>query len=523
MATAGIEESVSMSGDSESALMSILMSEQIVPGSEPSYQLCKDIYLYHPLGAKMAEAPIQMAQSQPRKITIQNKNGPGAPDEVVQEFQRVWEELRCDANILNLKRLSRVYGLSSLALGCEGQKSNELLDMSKIWDLPIFFNVFDPLNMSGSVFNNQRPNTADFNQVTRVICSGETYHRSRYRVAMNEEPIYIAYTDSGFGYTGRSVYQRALFPLKSFIKTMIADDMIATKNGLLVAKFKTPGSVPNKLMDAVARIKRILLKAAHVWQVTQIGIDEDIATLNMQGVDTAGTFARDNILKNAATAGNMPAKLLQNETMVGGMAEGTEDAKIISKYIDGVRVDMKPDYDWCDNITQFRAWMNPNFYKLIQSRYPEQYKNKTHDAAFSEWRRSFGATWPSMLVEPESEAIKAEEVKLEGVIALLNSYLPHMDPESKTKLLQWGAECFGENANLFPYKIELDWEVLQEHLEDQEAQQQENEAAMAAGGDGGGKKFPKFDSVKRMETRQQVARMRNLSENLGRALLEHKT
>src|SRR6185437_1609743 len=321
----------------KSALMRIFMADDIVPGANPSYELCKEILLYHPIGAKMAEAPIKMAQSQPRVITVQ-----GAPKEVVDQFLAVAVELRVEANILNLRRLSRVYGVASLVMGCKDVPANKPLDMKELHKLPIYFNVFDPLNMSGSVIMNQVPNTPEFNQVTAVTVSGETYHRSRYRVAMNEEPIYIAYTDSGFGFTGRSVYQRALFPLKSFIKTMIADDMIATKNGLLVGKMKSPGSVVNKVMQAVAAVKRLLLKAARVGQVVTIDPTEEIAALNMQNVDGAGTFARDNILKNAATAADMPAKLLQNETMIGGMAEGTEDAKNIAKYIDGVRIDLKP-------------------------------------------------------------------------------------------------------------------------------------------------------------------------------------
>src|SRR6185437_5617971 len=108
-------------------------------------------------------------------------------------------------------RLSRVYGVSALVIGSEGTPTERPLEMTDLWKLPIYFNVFDPLNISGSVIMNQVPNTPGFNQVTRVVAAGKTYHRSRYRIAMNEEPIYIAYTDSGFGFTGRSVYQRALY------------------------------------------------------------------------------------------------------------------------------------------------------------------------------------------------------------------------------------------------------------------------------------------------------------------------
>lgn len=496
MATAAITEPNGPASDDEwkkSALMRILMSNDIEPGKQPSYEMCKEIFLFHPLGAKMAEAPIRMAQSQPRAITVQ-----GAPKDVVEEFERVSTELRVDSNILNLRRLARMYGVSALVIGCQGVPSEKPLDMTKLWELPIYFNVFDPLNIAGSVIMNQVPNTPGFNQVTQVVAAGQTYHRSRYRIATNEGPIYIAYTDSGFGFTGRSVYQRALYPLKSFIKTMIADDMIATKNGLLVQKLQSPGSVVNKIMQAAAAMKRLLLKAAHVGQVMTVGINEDVATLNMQNVDGAGTFARGNILKNAATAGDMPAKLLENETMIGGMAEGTEDAKQIAKYIDGVRVDLKPDYDWFDNIVRYRAWMAPAFYKRIQELYPEQYESVTHEAAFMEWCRSFAATWPSFLIEPESENVKFDSVRLEATVAVLQTGLPELSPANKARLWQWAADNFGENKRLFAYKLELD---MDEQCEYYAAQQQNAQKAQQEGpGDTEevgpeAKKFGRFDST----------------------------
>ena len=41
---------------------------------------------------------------------------------------------------------------------------------------------------------------------------GQQYHPSRARICLNEMPVYLGYTNSAFGYVGRSVYQRALFP-----------------------------------------------------------------------------------------------------------------------------------------------------------------------------------------------------------------------------------------------------------------------------------------------------------------------
>lgn len=64
-------------------LTSILMSDDIQVGSSPSYELCKLIYLFHPLGMKMAETPINIAMSQGRELVVQD-----APDEVIDEFEQ---------------------------------------------------------------------------------------------------------------------------------------------------------------------------------------------------------------------------------------------------------------------------------------------------------------------------------------------------------------------------------------------------------------------------------------------------
>ena len=53
------------------AIQEILLCGDLQPGEEPSYQVCKLLYLYHPIGKKMVDAPIMMAQCQPRTINIQ--------------------------------------------------------------------------------------------------------------------------------------------------------------------------------------------------------------------------------------------------------------------------------------------------------------------------------------------------------------------------------------------------------------------------------------------------------------------
>ena len=76
------------------AIRQMLDSDEIQVGSAPSYELAKAIYLYHPLGRKMAEGPVMLAQSQRRRITVGE-----APPEVAKQFETEWKRLRADKHI----------------------------------------------------------------------------------------------------------------------------------------------------------------------------------------------------------------------------------------------------------------------------------------------------------------------------------------------------------------------------------------------------------------------------------------
>ena len=442
-------------------LTSILMADDIQVGSSPSYELCKLIYLFHPLGMKMAETPISIAMSQGRERIVQD-----APPEVVEEFDRQWKEIKADYYIQDLMRLSRVYGISSLVIGIGDIKSNEPLKLDNLWREKVWFTVLDPLNTSGSLVLNQNPTDPTFNKPVTVRTNGEVFHPTKFCVMMNESPVYIAYTSSAFGFVGRSVYQRALFPLKSFVRSMLANDMIQTKLGVLIAKQKSPGSVIDRTVGILAGIKRAFVKEAQTGQVISIDTTEDIQTLNMMNVDNAGTYSRTNIIKDIASAAEMPAKLLDNETLVSGFGEGSEDAKNIAKYIDKVRKDMEPAYEFAERVAMYKAW-NPEFYKLIQQQYPDGYGSRSYEDAFSEWRDNYTVKWPSLLTEPESETIKVEETKLNATVAVLQTLLAELDPDNKARAIQWALDNIADNKQMFPHELELDVDALTDYIESQ--------------------------------------------------------
>jgi hypothetical protein len=440
-------------------LSRILEDDSIEPGSPAGYELCKLIYLYHPLGGKMVDRPIKLAMSESRVVHVTR----GPERRLREAFEREWKALKADQIIANVARQARIYGVGATVMLIDGEETNSVSNSTTLYKKSLTFNVLDPLNTAGSVVLNQDPNSDNFQKVVSVTSAGQPYHQSRCCVMMNEAPIYLAYTSSAFGFSGRSVYQRALYPLKSFIQSMRADDMVTVKVGLLVAFVQAAGSIVNNAMQKLAGIKRWMLKRGKNGDVLQVGANDRIESLDLQNLEKPLDTARKHILENIAAAADMPALLLNNETFANGFGEGKEDAKYIAQYIDDVRSDLQPLYDFFIRIVQYRAW-SPEFFEALTNDLPE-YKKTTWATAFNSWVNNFDYVWPSSLKEPESEKVKVDETRFKAITEMLTVLLPQLtsDPQNRATLIKWACENANMNENLFADRLELDYELLEKN------------------------------------------------------------
>lgn len=444
------------------ALTDLLLCDDIQPGSAPSYQIAKTIYTYHPLGAKMAEKPVVIAQSQQREIEI-----PGGPEEdLIDAFRKEWDRLGgtgATTIIRNVKTLSRVYGIASVVMVCPEVPTDQPIPLEDLWKHDLYFNIADPLNTAGSLVLNQDPNAPDFLRPRQLTVAGKSYHPSRALVMCNEQPIYIDWSNSAFGFVGRSVYQRALFPLKSYVQSMITDDMVTQKAGLLIAKIQSPGSIVDQRARSFFGFRRESIKGARTGNVLSIGTQEEIESLDMKNLREAAEFARNNILKNIASADNMPASMLNDETLAEGFGEGSEDAKQIATYIDGQRLEMTPAYLWFDAIVMHRAW-NPEFYESMQRKYPAELGDVPYETAFYGWKNAFKATWPNLLTEPDSEKVKVDDVIMKAGIATVEVMAPLCDPENKALLAGWLSDVVNARTLMFSAPLNLDLEAIASYV-----------------------------------------------------------
>ena len=443
-----------------SPLMDFLQADAIEPGSPVGYQTCKAIFEFHPLAAKIIEKPIVLALSKPRILAMDTQ----PKDMLVKAFQDEWNSLDATNIIRDVTFLKRVYGVAAVVYGGDDIPTDISIDPWKLPDIKnLYFNKLDPLNLAGSTVTNQNPNAPDFQKPLQYItAAGQPYHPSRSCIVFNNTPIYLSFQPSGFGFTGRSVFQRALYPLKSFVQSMVTDDLVTFKAGLLIVKQKQSGSIVNRLMQTAAGIKRSYLQQGVTGNVLSIDIDEDIEAIDLANCDTAMTTARDNIVANIAAATETPAILLKDEAFTNAFAEGTEDSKAIAQYVTGLRNDMHSLFVFFDKIVMHRAW-NKQFFEAVQAKYPEMYAGKTYEEAFYEWKDSFRPTWENLIEETPSEKVKTEEVKLKGITEILRTILPVVNPENRARAIQWAQDNLSEMPDMFKSNMQLDIEEIMDY------------------------------------------------------------
>ncbi|WP_337049969.1 anti-CBASS protein Acb1 family protein [Serratia fonticola] len=436
----------------------LMENDSIEPGDHAGYELCKQLWEFHPLGGKLVEKPITMALFKPRTNTVE-----GDEDKrLVTAFEDAWKRLDVTAKISNLFFVTRCYGAAVLAIGNrkDGSKTDAALELWGLEEDDVFINIFDPLNAAGSMGTTQDPNTAEFQQPNRHIrVAGETWHPSRTLRLFNGAPIYLSFQSSAFGYTGRSVFQRVVYPMKSFLQTMVTDNMVSNKAGVLVAKISQKNSVASAISAFALKVKRGMLKVSATENVISIGDGDSIESLDLQNVDKALTVSRDNIISNIAAGSDIPANLIKDEAFAIGFSDGTEDSKSVAQYIDSVRQKIDPVILFFERIVQHIAWSEA-FFVTMQTDYPELYAGKSYKEVFYQWQQTFTSEWPPLMESPPETVQKSEGEVVKQVVELFNALAPRLDPANAATLVECIAEAVNRLSAFKDSPLVLDYEVL---------------------------------------------------------------
>lgn len=441
-----------------SELMQILDSDAIKPGTDVGYNTCKLLWQFHPLGGKLVEKPINMAMCKPRSYNVETD-----PDErVVRQFREVWERMGLNEKIKNLFYVSRCYGAAAIGVGTDGVTCREPLPTFGLREEDVYINVWDPLNAAGSMVTDQNPNSRFFQQANATLkIASKSWHPSRTLKIFHGTPIYLEYQNSTFGFTGRSVFQRVLYPMKSYIGTMVANNLVAKKAGVLVAKTEQNGSVASNLMAAATGKKRENVKIAENEGVLSIGPKDDIESLNLQNVDKALSTARDNIISDIAAGSDVPAILIKEEAFSNGFGEGKEDSKAISQYVDGVRQVIEPVMDYFERLVRYIAW-NEDFYTSLKNDYPDII-TEDYQTTFRMWEREFDAEWQELVEESPDKRRESDSKVVQQAGALFSIMAPQLDPENRAMAAEWLASVTNSTETYGDSPMLIDKEALSKY------------------------------------------------------------
>ncbi|TGC25836.1 phage portal protein [Escherichia sp. E1130] len=441
-----------------SELTKILDHEGIQPGTDVGYELCKLLWQYHPLGGKLVEKPINMAMCKPRTYNVETD-----PDErVVRQFREVWERMGLNEKIKNLFYVSRCYGAAAIGVGTDGATCKDPLPTFGLREEDVYINVWDPLNAAGSMVTDQNPNSRFFQQANATLkIASKSWHPSRTLKIFNGTPIYLEYQNSTFGFTGRSVFQRVLYPMKSYIGTMVANNLVAKKAGVLVAKTEQNGSVASGIMAAATGKKRENVKISENEGVLSIGTKDDIESLNLQNIDKALSTARDNIISDIAAGSDVPAILIKEEAFSNGFGEGKEDSKAISQYVDGVRQLIEPVMDYFERLVRYIAW-NEDFYTSLKNDYPDII-TEDYQTTFRMWEREFDAGWQELVEESPDKRRESDSKVVQQAGALFSIMAQQLDPENRAMAAEWLASVTNATETYGDSPMIIDKEALSKY------------------------------------------------------------
>ena len=114
---------------SNAGVLSQILEGTVLSQCRAGYELCKLIYLFHPLGGKMVDRPIKLAMAEPRVVRVTR-----GPDKRLSEaFEREWKALKADRLIANVARQSRIYGVGAVVMLIDGEPTNEAAEYDSLY------------------------------------------------------------------------------------------------------------------------------------------------------------------------------------------------------------------------------------------------------------------------------------------------------------------------------------------------------------------------------------------------------
>lgn len=210
-----------------------------------SYEECRDIYRYWPLGKRIASALPNFAMSAQRKFVVKD-----APDEVNSKLAETANELGLDEIVKQCAIYARIYGLASIYVAQE-KDSKEPLSYKDVQQKGFTFNVLDPLAMGGAIQVDNDSLSPTFGKPINIHIRGKQVNPNRVCVVYNDIPLFYKFNPSSFAFSGPSIYQNMTLLIRAWNRGVIALQRLATKASAMIKTTKETANVTGFNLRAV--------------------------------------------------------------------------------------------------------------------------------------------------------------------------------------------------------------------------------------------------------------------------------
>lgn len=380
-----------------------------------AYMDCQNIYTYWGLGKRIAHALPRFATSAPREIVIQE-----APPEAVEEFKNASKKLKQDDLCYRASVFCRIYGMSGLFVAYKGQadkndgrRNIENLTIKDVQNGKIVFNALTPLNLSGTVYNQDALSTR-FQKPETIVVAGETVGSRRATVIQNNEPVYLRFSTSNFTFSGVSVFQNMVRLIKAWHRAIISLERMSTKASSIVFKEGVRGKMTGIIAGAS---KTALQKIKDMENDGAVSIDSngEVTFFPLTGVQEVDAILKGLEREITQALDDTPTAILLDKSLSNGLSEGSEDMKAIIMAVNNFRKDfLDPLYALTDPYVQAYAW-NDSFIVKIIKKYPDKYLGYTVSQIRQLWQESFSFTHGNIYPQSEKEVQETNKLILENI------------------------------------------------------------------------------------------------------------
>lgn len=414
-----------------------------------TYEECRDIYRYFPLGKRIANALPTFALSAPRKFVVKD-----APECVNNQIFGTAAELNLDIAVKRIAVYARIYGQSSvfITLNDDDLAPDKPINYKDIQKYDLRINVLDPLSAGANVSYDLNPLSNTFGQPLSIQIQGKQVHSTRLKIFQNDVPLYLKFNPSSFSFSGPSIYQNMVGVIKAWNRAIISMRRIATKAASIIKTTKDSANVTGLSLYATER-NLDMIRNMENDGIAAIKSGETLEMFQLNGLQEIDAIINQLHTALMMALSDTPAGILLDKNLSSGLADGSEDMKAILMAVDSFRLSMlKPIYEFLDKFLIYKAF-NAEFITETKKEYPDLYRDMSESEILELWVQNYRYEWGELYPQTENE--KADSA---------SKFLDNL-----TKIKELGANLSGieEELNAYPH-FTTDFDLEEKNMENEQ-------------------------------------------------------